>query len=834
MESASLWSRLGKITEKALELDQESRSEYLSTVCGSDGALRRRAEALVAADDEAGLFLEAPAAAQFAGELLGAPLTAVYSGRRIGPYRVVRPLGAGGVGEVFLAARADDQYERQVAVKVLRHRLGSDDARRRILAERQILARLEHPNIARLYDGGMTEDERPYLVMEYVDGLPVDTYCDRHRLPLGARLELFASLCSAVQFAHQSFVVHRDLKPSNILVTAEGSLKLLDFSIAKPIAPGQDPALAETVTGASPMTLAYASPEQIRGQPVTAASDVHGLGIVLYLLLTGRHPFATAGKPLHEVAEAVCSGDPVAPSRALMSGTPDASTSGERHRRSAKRLAGDLDAITLKALAKRARDRYPSAEQLAADLERHRRRRPIQARPPRLDYRLRKAVSRHRSIVLLAGVASVLILAFVLALAAQTRRADAEAERARRDAASAEEVADFLGRIVRAGPRATTRRELLDRSLERARNDFADRPESLGRVLEPIGVAYQQLGGFDQAAEVFAEGLELRASVHGTRSPEFAETLLHKAHLLLMTGDYATARQLSQRALDISRASSAADELAIARALHMLGSASLSQARFREAERHNRAALRIRRSRHGDQHAEVLATWNNLALAVHSQGRYAEAEALMLESIAVRERFLKPDDPGMAIPLSNLAEIYKDQGRAAEAEPLHRKSLSILRRAVGSDHPRLGLSWLNLGSLYLDSGRLEPAQEALAESQRIIDAAFGARHPWAIALAMDTARLRLQQGRFVEAEELGRKASAAAETFLGYSHPLAAQSLEIYARVLDRLGRTDDADRRLSKVHAMHRSARGEHHPETKKFCRRHPKACASSSAAAQ
>ncbi|MCG8462517.1 MAG: serine/threonine-protein kinase [Holophagales bacterium] len=787
---------MGAITEEALELDPSHRSEYLGAVCGDDSALQRRVEALIAADHDAGPLLDTPAAVYFASELNAESLTSASSGRRLGPYRITRPLGAGGFGDVFLAVRADDHYEQQVAIKVLRQRIGDDDARRRILAERQILARLEHPNIARLYDGGATRDGRPYLVMEYVDGLPIDVYCTRRALGLEARLELFRTLCSAVQLAHRSFVVHRDLKPSNILVTHDGTLKLLDFSIAKTISPEKDLLGAETATGSSPMTLAYASPEQIHGEPVKTATDVHGLGIVLYRLLTGRHPFATEGKPIHVVADLMCFSEPVPPSRATEveeSSPGAANAAGDEDAEDriaglpARLLVGDLDAITLRALAKRQQDRYPTVDQLSADLERHLQQRPISARPPSFGYRLRKAISRHRTLTLLAGTSSLLILAFILALVVQVRRASAEAQRARREAASAEEVTDFLVHIISARPDGATARELLSLGRQQAQIHFDDQPESLGRVLESIGTAYERSGLYSPAAEALAEARRLRSDVYGERSFEVARILRNQATVMKSAGDYAGARQVLREALEIVRSSPDPDELAVAAILQLMGGVSWNQGRFRESERHTREALRIRKAHHGDLHSDVVNSLNNLALAVHSQGRYAEGEALLLECISLRERFQGPTHTGVAIALLNLGNLYKDQRRFEEAEPLYLRSLSISRQWHGNDHPHLGHTWSNLGDLYLESGRLESAEEALTEARRILDATFEPKHPWRVTATMNSAKLRLEQGRLEEAEELGRRAAANAETFLGPTHPLTVESLETRARILARL-----------------------------------------------
>ncbi len=789
---------LVEIVEGALELNPDQLAFYLARTCGADVNLRQRVEKLLEADRNAGRFLARPAVADWAQGLFDPPNTEAYSGQRIGPYRIVRPLGSGGIGEVFLAARADHQYEQQVAVKVLKHRLGGDEAKLRILAERQILARLEHPNIARLYDGGTTEDGRPYLVMEYIDGLPMDTYCVRNALSLEKRLEFFAALCSAVQFAHQNFVVHRDLKPGNILVTHDGTLKLLDFSIAKALSGGHELLGAETATGNSPMTLAYASPEQIRCEPITTATDVHGLGIMLYRTLTGRHPFVTEGRPVHEVAKMVCGDDPVPPSRATTAAassasadaiatvSTDATTADVKIAGSAavetaietaietvvetlpvSRLQGDLDAIILKALAKRAEDRYPSAEQLAADIDRHQRQLPILARPPSLEYRLRKAVSRHRSMILLASLAGLLILASVLALVRQTRRANTaaaranmQAQQAQRQANSAEEVADFLTRIIGFKPGFVTAEEILGVGRENARIYFKQRPESQARVLEAIGVAYHHMGLYDVASETLDEALQTRSQVHGPYSREFTIALLNQARLKTTTGDYDAAGEILKKALAIVRSAPEPDPIGIASCLHLQGNVDLNQERFVDAERHIREAYRIRRAQYGDLHSDVISTQHNLALALDGQDRFEEAETLLLESIAARDELHGPGNANSAIGIFNLAEIYRARGRVEESETLYLQTLQTSQAKLGKEHPTVGHIWVGLGSLYVDLGRLDSAAKALDNAHRIVSANFDPQHRLAVELEEATAELRSRQEHPKEAEALTRRGQA--------------------------------------------------------------------------
>jgi serine/threonine protein kinase len=411
-----LWQRIEPILDAALELPVGERAACLDRACAGDAELRARVEALLAADAEAGVFLETPigrrlrALRQDAGK--PDPVAAAERGERIGPYRVVRELGHGGMGAVYLAERADGQFEQRLALKLIRRGVTDDEILRRFLRERQILAGLEHPNIARLLDGGLTADGQPWFAMEHVEGVPITRYADERRLTLEDRLPLFARICDAVQYAHDARVVHRDLKPANLLVTSAGEVKLLDFGIAKLLHAGEE--AGTTRTGLRLLTPEYAAPEQIRGDPITAATDIYGLGVVLYELLTGQHPYHSGAQQARaEVERKVCDQEPPRPSRRVV-GSDDVSrarrTTPARLRR---RLAGDLDSIVLRALEKEPARRYASADALAEDLRRHLTGLPVRARRGSAVYRVRKLARRHR-----ASLAMTLLAALMLGGAA--------------------------------------------------------------------------------------------------------------------------------------------------------------------------------------------------------------------------------------------------------------------------------------------------------------------------------------------------------------------------------------------------------------------------------
>jgi eukaryotic-like serine/threonine-protein kinase len=532
-----LWARAKALFESAVERPRAERDRYVEAAAEGDSVLRAEVESLLSAHDaaEADSFIDEPAVAPLAG----LPTEPDWAGRLLGPYRIVGEIGRGGMGAVFRAVRDDDQYHKEVAIKVVMQGVDNDLVRERFRSERQILASFDHPNIARLLDGGSTDDGRPYLVMELVDGRPITLYA-RDR-PLRERLALFRQVCSAVSDAHRKLVVHRDIKPGNILVGPDGVPRLLDFGIAKILEGG--PGGGATGLLHRMMTPEYASPEQVRGEPITTASDVYSLGVVLYELVTGERPHRLAGRDLLDLAR-LHDSDPARPSSVV---GPACGPDWARLRR---RLRGDLDTIILKALRREPDRRYASVDLLAEDIERHLDGRPVLARPDTAVYRAGKFVRRHR-----AGVTAVAVLALVAAaaswnLAAQARRVERERDRA-------QEVSRFLIRLFRvsspseARGNALTAREVLEEGVSRIRGDLSGRPDVRATLLQTLGTAYQRLGLGDAAAPLLQESLRLRSEIQEGETLDVAAALHELAGVLVVQGDRAGAERCYRRALAI-------------------------------------------------------------------------------------------------------------------------------------------------------------------------------------------------------------------------------------------------------------------------------------------
>ncbi|HYH44530.1 MAG TPA: serine/threonine-protein kinase, partial [Thermoanaerobaculia bacterium] len=797
------WRQIDALFAGALERPQAERGAFLDLHCRTDAALREAVDRLIAADEQAQTFLEGPPVMvgeasefepQFGQEGLPGdtpldPDPAVEPGLRFGPYRVERLLGRGGMGTVYLAVRDDGQFERQVALKLLHHGTRDPEALQRFRAERQILARLEHPAIARLYDGGESENGVPFLVMEHVEGLPLDVYCDRHRLTVEERLRLFRRLLEAVAYAHQNLLVHRDIKPANVLVTAEGEPKLLDFGIAKQLAGPADGAermAASALTRLRLMTLVYASPEQVRGDAITTASDVYALGVVLYELLCGRSPYRLESDLPHELEAAVLHQEPERPSQALERvqrpgpgrGEPGREEIAAARRTSPRelrrRLRGDLDTIVLAALRKDPKRRYGSVVELAADLDRFLGAHTISARPDTALYRTAKFVRRHRPAVALSVAALVLIAALFASLLDQRDRAARERDKARQALSFLVEVferADPYGR----GAEKVSARELLDTGAERVSQELAGDPEVQAALMDAIGRASLGLGRIEEAAPLLGKALARRRET-APGSLELADSLENVAWLEFLRSDYKTAEPLMREAIALRRRLLGDRSPRVAQALNRLGTllaerhqatdeqrlseieglhrealaiyraaegargpgvadslfhlAKLSKLRgdLTEAERLDRQVLRINLASRGERHPETALSRRLLALTLIDRGKFDEAGAELRRALATQSAILPADHPDLALTRNDLALAQQRRGLYAEAEELFREVLSFHLATFGEEHAATAVVLSNLAGALQGQGELEEAAVLHDRALAVKLALFGERH----------------------------------------------------------------------------------------------------------
>ncbi len=781
--SKSGWREVERVFASALELPADQREEFIAS---ADPALRSELRSLLAAHEH--LSSEAPNAGFLAGldaDRAVALMEAVsgaehWEGRTLGAYRILREAGHGGMGTVYLAERADDQYRKQVAIKIVRQGLFGERNVRRFREERQILALLEHPHIARLLDGGVSADGLPYFVMEYIEGQRIDRYMEERALSVEERLALFIQICQAVQFAHGKLVVHRDLKPSNILVTALGETKLLDFGIAKLLS--IEPETGSTFTGVRPMTLEYASPEQVRGEAVTIASDIYALGVLLYELLTGVHPYRRSeSTPARTLEQLILETEPERPSAVVTGGTR------------ARRLRGDLDTIVLTAMRKEPERRYATVDQLAADVRRYLGRLTITARADTWSYRAQKFVRRHRAGVSTAFGFVLVLVAFSAVTAAAARRAQDEREKAEQTAAFLSELFTISDPSIARG-QSVTARELLDRGAQRIERELANQPVVRAQMMSSIGSAYSGLGLYDQARPLLEGALALRRRVHGREHPELATSLYLLAYLLREQGEFDAAEPLFRESLVMRKSLFGEEHARVIESLNGLafllrgrGNFTASEASYREALGHARAVL--------DQSDRLLAeTIQGLASALFGQGKYRDAEPLFRESVALHLQLLGRDHPSTMIVRYNQARNFQYLGDFGAAEPYYRDMLEQDPRIYGANHPMVAVGLTGFGEFLLDRGDAARAETYFRQALAIQRKALPRGSERTAATLVGLGRALLATDRPVDAEPLLRESLAIREMKLVASHWQLAESRSVLGACLSVRGRSGEAE----------------------------------------
>lgn len=809
---ADRWRRAARVLDAVLVVESARWPALLDELCAGDVDLRRDVEALLARVDDARVFLEAPPAAVAAAVIEEETRAADEEsrraeGRRIGAYRIVREIGRGGMARVFLAERADGEFRQRVALKLLRPGLDTEVDRARFRAERQILASLNHPNIARLFDGGLTDDGQPYLVLEYVDGRPIDTFCAQLSLTIRERIELFLTVCGAVQHAHRHLIVHRDLKPSNVLVTADGTVKLLDFGLARLLDPGVGPGEPMTRIGHRWLTPEYAAPEQIRGGRVTTLTDVYQLGAVLYRLLAGVGPFAGREDSLHALEDAVLHDEPARPSAALAHREPSGA-GGHRDDRPGRPLRGDLDAIALQALRKEPERRFTSVQALADDLRRHLTGRPVLARRQTAGYRARRFVRRHRvETVAALGIAASLVSG-AMAVSAQARRATAERDRAETEGARAEDAAreaaavtSFLLELFEPSDPEETRgdsltaRDLLRRGVERA-DRLVGQPSVQARMLEATGRVHASLGQYAEAHALFARALVLRRGGSDGDPPEVATTLGLLAESFLRFGRYASADSVLKEALVVQERALGAGHPSLAETIHRMAGVAIYRGDLPTAEAYHRRGLALRRQSLGPEDALTAASHTLVGATLRRRGRPQEAEAEMRHALSILERLHGPDHPDVASAVLHVAYVLdEDFGRPEAAEPLYRRGLAIRRAVLGEGHPMVAYAMQDLAGSLARRGEAEEAASLARRHFEIVRRAHGPDHPVTITATGMTANTLYLAGELEEAERLFRLAIRLMERVRGPDYAGLSGLQTGLARLLVERGDLEEAER---------------------------------------
>jgi serine/threonine-protein kinase len=853
------WERIGKIFAAALEQPVEARQRFVAEACEGDGDLEGQVTALLDSEESAGDY--------FADLADRAGVHAVddaepddLQGKRIGSYRLVQLIGRGGMGAVYLAERDDQQFEMQTALKLLPVGLESEESRLRFLSERQILARLKHPSIAQLLDGGVTEDGTPFFVMEHVEGVPIDEYCDTRRLGIPERLEIFLHVCDAVQHAHQNLIVHRDLKPGNILVTETGEVKLLDFGIARVLAPGEhgDAGLTQT-RRARPMTLAYASPEQLRGATVTTASDVYALGILLYRLLTGRHPYELPFASPSDAERVICEEQPPSPSLALRRAkkeaaaepppsTSDAEGSAQSRRSSLQKLirqiSGDLDTITMMALRKEPERRYTSVSQFADDIRRYLGGLPVSAQKDTLRYRASRFVRRNRVAVVVAIAFAVMLVGLVGISLRYAVTSAAQSRAVAREAETTEQVSTFLVDLFKMadpveGFGDTVRvRTVLDRGAEYIEDALQDQPEIRARLLRVLGGVYENLGLYDESVRLYQEALDLQRLVHGESHLEVAEGLHKLAEAERSKRNFEAAESLYVAALDLRRRLND-DPVNISHSLRGLALALRELGAADSAEVLARQALEIRTAELGAEDlltvtsrldlayvlratgevdsAEVLylgaipilrthgepgrrllgGTFNNLGFLHRSKKQFAEAERWYREALPLERA--RGREPHLVILLNNLASVLYQQGKYAEAEEALRERLAVSEAHWPPGDWHIGNAHAALGNLFMLIGDTAQAEPFVRQRLAIYEAAFGSDHGWTAQAKVALGSCLAGLNQYTEAEQLLLEGYRSLRDRSGLEDRYTQGALTLLVRLYRAWGR-EDAERQYQEL----------------------------------
>jgi serine/threonine protein kinase/Tfp pilus assembly protein PilF len=734
--------------------------------------------------------------------------------KTVGPYTVLETLGEGGMGVVYLAEQ-HDPVERQLAVKVIRADLSAPGTAARFDAERQALARLSHPNIAQLHEAGTTENGHPYFAMEYCPGADVASYCDQHRLPVSERLNLFITICGAVQHAHQRGILHRDLKPSNIIVVeADGAatVKIIDFGIAKaldrPLSNGLD-LTGELAIG----TPAYMSPESLHlvegVVDVDTRADVYALGVLLFELLTGFRPFEVEGSNLGQLFAQLSGKVTPLPSTRLSSESEAerADIAGRRQTDTtglARTLKGDLDWIVSTAIAYDREERYDSAAELAADVRRYLTDQPVEASPPSVRYRVTKFVRRYRGMVALGIIAVLALIAGTVGTSIGMIQARHEAERANRETAAAKQVADFMIDLFnvsdpdRTRGNTVTARELLDRGTDKIDDELKDQPMVRAHLMATMGKVYIKLGLYDEAESLLETALATKTEAYGAEDIRLAGDLNNLASVMVFQQRYDEAEPLYRRCLEIREKALEPNDPLIAASLNNLAVVFKKTGDLDAADPLYRRCLEIRRTSLGPGHPEVARALNNLAGLYAAQEKWTEAEPLYRESLKIRERTLEPDHPQLGMALINLAELCSVVGRYEEAEGYYHRGLEIWENALGPDHPRTSMALTGLGKVFLEQGKFEEAEISLTTAVATQREVLPPSHSF-LGNTLDVlAVLRHQQGHLDEAERL----SAEAVQILEKSGDAMALTgvLSHRAAIVRELARIEEADRIEARI----------------------------------
>jgi eukaryotic-like serine/threonine-protein kinase len=826
------WDRVKELLHQALPLDPGQRARFLNEACSSDDTLRAEVESLLLADEgvRSSFMQSLPLGAESDG--IGSAVALepgqIFSQR----FQLVRKLGEGGMGQVWLAEQTSP-VRRPVALKLIKAGMYDEALAQRFQSERQSLAIMDHPAIAKVFDAGTTPQGQPYFVMEYVPGLPITEYCDQKKLKIRDRLELFVQACEGVQHAHQKAIIHRDLKPANILVVeVDGKPvpRIIDFGLAKATTPQVAGESIFTQLGHFVGTPGYMSPEQADPnlQDIDTRTDVYSLGVVLYVLLTGLQPFETRQgqkQPLDELLRKLREEEAPRPSTKVSTDRDTSATTAEARGTEPGQLVsllrGDLDWITMKALEKDRARRYGAPSEFAADIRRHLNHEPVEARPASAGYRMRKYARRHRVAVGVVAGLVLLLAAFSVLQALELRRITRERDRATRERDRATRITDFMTGMFKVSDPSETRgnsvtaREILDKASNDMQKGLAKDPEVQSQMTQVMASTYTNLGLYSRAHELAKRAFDTRLSLLGPDDPRTLESMAQLGWILNHEGKYVEAEKMEREALDRQRRILGPEDPLTLETMTNLAFVAQGPGDFGQGEKLAREAIEVGTRRLGPESPQVLRSMSYLSVALWNLGRYAEAEQEARKLVDVERRVAGPDHPDTLKAMGILALTIQSQGRLAEAEQLYRDALAIAQRVLGPDHPGTTRIKDNLSTLLFNEGRFADAEKICREVLAVESRTLGPEHPYTLLTKSNLGDALFEDGNVHEAEELQRETLEAMVRTLGPDHPGALQEETTLAKTLIREDRYTEAEKNAREAFEALNRTMGPQHPYT-------------------
>lgn len=806
-------NRVKELFDKAIIINQKERDSFLEMECGNDIALKNEVLSLIASLNNTKDFLEEPLTIS---EKDKNNFVDPYIGKQIGSYIIDGEAGVGGMGVVYSGKRNDKEFEQQVAIKILKHGITSEYLLKRFQIERQTLANLQHPNIARLLDGGRTVDGLPYLIMEFIDGIPITQYCNENNLSIEQKLKIFRDVCSAVQYAHQNLVIHRDLKPGNILITTDGNVKLLDFGIAKLI----DEELVDysdglTKTGIWHLTPEYASPEQIKGEKITTASDVYSLGVLLYQILTGFQPYKITNNSPASISKIITEEIIIKPSDKLKQTVITNDVNKILLEKNYKHLKGDLDNIVLKAMNKDPHRRYVSVEQMSEDIRRHLTGLPVIAQKDTAGYRLNKFIKRHKvGFITSVGVICILITSLV-AIMWQANIATKERDNAKLETKKVESVNNFLQEMLSSADPTEVGRDvkvydILHKSALSIEKNFSSQPEIEAAIQKTIGVTFTNLGEYDEAKPHLERAVHLNEIVYGKENFHTGESYHALALYYHWIGDLKAADSLYRKGLKIFRTDYNTPKRSLAGAINDFAILKYDFADYHEAKKLHQESLDLYLKYVGENDEDVSSVYNNLAIILQEEKDLDKAEEYFNKALKINIELLGENRPEISTNYNNLAFICIDKNQFDKAEEYFMKSLDLKIKYYGQEHSIVGFAYSNLSAMQERMGKIDKAENNAILSIKNLEKSVNQNHIWLGLAYFRFTKVLIDKGEYKTALNYIQKTLNIQYKNYDEDHPNLISSISELGVIQFHLNNLTEAEKNLVKGYDGVKKIKGE------------------------